>query len=281
MPTQSQPPIASAKPSDLFVRLISGVGVIAVTLLFAYAGGWLYTVFVVAVIFATALEIHRLLQDAGYRSAISTVLLAAVAGFVGIRWPQWMILALALSAVLLATLAWQLRQTQGRRFGDWASSFAAGLYLGWTGGHLAELREVPNGLAWTALMLASVWLADSGAYVVGRLFGRHKLSPRISPGKTWEGYVGGVVLSTLAGTAVGTFSPIGWMVGAAAGFLVGALSVLGDLIESMIKREAHVKDSGRLIPGHGGVFDRIDSLLWAAVIVFYVWVFVSSFGSIF
>ena len=240
----------------------------AVTVLFAYLGGWAFTLFVAVLIAAATVELGQLLRLSGYNASIGTAIAAAVAAFVGIRWPEWR--APAVSAVLLATLAWQLRQSQGRRFGDWASSFAGGLYLGWTGGHLAELREVPNGLAWVALALATVWLADSGAYLAGRLFGKHKLAPRISPGKTWEGYIGGIFTSAVGGTAIGIVSSIGWPVGFIAGLLVGSLSIFGDLIESMIKREAHAKDSGHIIPGHGGVFDRIDSLLWAAVTVFYV-----------
>jgi phosphatidate cytidylyltransferase len=212
----------------------------------------------------------QLLRLAGYNASLAAALLTAAAAFIGIRFPNLFILAPALSLVLLASLAWQLRRAQSSVIGDWAVSFAGGFYLGWTGGHLAELRELPDGWEWLVLTLAAVWLADSGAYAFGRLFGRRKLAPLISPGKTWEGYLGGALVSTMGGLVAGALTPIGALPGAVAGLLIGALSVFGDLIESMIKRQAHAKDSGRLIPGHGGVFDRIDSLLWAAVITFYV-----------
>ena len=266
MPTPSPQP----QPASFGIRLASGIAIIIITALFAYLGGWAFTAFVAVMIAATLFELCHLLELAGTRVSRSAAFGAAAAAFAGIRWSSWPVLVPAISVALLVTLAWQLQQSHVKRFGDWASSFAGGLYIGWTGGHLAQLREVPNGLAWVALAFVTVWLADSGAYMVGQLFGRHKLAPRLSPSKTWEGYAGGIMTSTIGGVVVGFVSPIGAMVGGIAGALVGCLCLFGDLIESMLKREAHVKDSGHLIPGHGGVFDRIDSLLWSAVIVFYV-----------
>ncbi len=114
-----------------------------------------------------------------------------------------------------------------------------------------------------------VWAADSGAYLFGRLFGKHKLAPCVSPGKTWEGFFGGLLTSAFISWLFGLWAPL---VVAPATLLICSLiaalaSVLGDLTESMFKREAGIKDSGHLIPGHGGILDRIDSLT-AAVPVF-------------
>jgi phosphatidate cytidylyltransferase len=267
-PSQSKP-----KSNDLAVRILSGLIVILLSVAFGFIGGWWFTLFVVVIIGLATYELWRLFVSTGYQASLPVMLLTAAAAFVGIRFPNLFILAPALSLVLLATLAWQLRRAQVRTFGDWAVSFAGGFYLGWTGGHLADVRELPNGWWWLVTMLVAVWLTDSGAYLFGRLFGRHKLAPAISPGKTWEGYLGGALLGTAGGAIVGALTPVGITAGAVTGLLVGALSVFGDLIESMIKRQAHAKDSGHLIPGHGGVLDRIDSLLWASVITFYVGVF--------
>jgi phosphatidate cytidylyltransferase len=258
------------------VRVVGGILVIAFTAVFAYLGGWAFTLFVALVLAVAVYELWRLLCSANYHASLGATGLTAAAVFIGIRFPELPLLAPAITLVLLASLAWQLRRTQSRNIGDWAVSFAGGFYLGWTNGHLAELRQLTDGLWWLALTFATVWLADSGAYAAGRLFGRHKMAPAISPGKTWEGYVGGILASTVGGLVVGLLTPLELLSGLMAGVLVGALSVFGDLIESMIKRQAHAKDSGHLIPGHGGVFDRIDSLLWACVIVFYV---ASSFGA--
>ena len=128
------------------------------------------------------------------------------------------------------------------------------------------------------LVLPAVWLADSGAYFIEKGIGRHHITPRLSPKKTWEGYLGGILVGTL-GTALlayglafiaGPESMLTPFRGALLGFILSALTILGDLGESMFKRQVGIKDSSNLIPGHGGVFDRIDSWLWAGVIGYYV-----------
>lgn len=120
------------------------------------------------------------------------------------------------------------------------------------------------------LLFLLVWGCDSFAYYTGRSFGRHKLAPRVSPNKTWEGTIGGLIGGTLIGTAAATW----WVfpeLGPGRGALVGALATsagqLGDLVESMWKRGAGVKDSGRFLPEHGGFYDRVDSLLFAAPVL--------------
>lgn len=125
------------------------------------------------------------------------------------------------------------------------------------------------GAWWLLYVMLLVWGADSGAYMFGKLFGKHKLAPKISPGKTWEGFVGGLATSAIISLLFSVYAPLG-----VAPFtllvcsVIAALaSVLGDLTESMFKREAGIKDSSHLIPGHGGVLDRIDSLT-AAIPVF-------------
>jgi phosphatidate cytidylyltransferase len=110
------------------------------------------------------------------------------------------------------------------------------------------------------LVLILVWIADTAAYFVGRAWGRRKLAPSISPGKTWEGAAGGVVGAFLyAILCAGFFERVSWPVLLAAAMLLAALSIVGDLFESAAKRQAEVKDSGALLPGHGGILDRIDS----------------------
>jgi phosphatidate cytidylyltransferase len=258
------------KRSELFVRIISGISVIAITFAFGIVGGAWFTLFVFAIMLITTYELWKLCIAAAYKPSLAVALLTAMAAFAGIRWPTLPILIPAMSIALLATLGIQLARTEKRRFGDWAVSFAGGFYIGWTCGHIAELRELANGDWWLLLTLACVWLADSGAYAFGRLFGRHKMAPAISPNKTWEGYAAGAITALLGGTLIGWVSPLGLASGVLTGGLIGVFSVMGDLIESLIKREAHAKDSGKLIPGHGGIFDRIDSLLWAGVIAFMV-----------
>ncbi len=125
------------------------------------------------------------------------------------------------------------------------------------------------GAWWLLYVMVLVWGADSGAYMFGRLFGKRKLAPKVSPGKTWEGFFGGLLTSALISVLFGNFAPLSVEpVALLVCSVTAALaSVLGDLTESMFKREAGIKDSGNLIPGHGGILDRIDSLT-AAVPVF-------------
>lgn len=126
-----------------------------------------------------------------------------------------------------------------------------------------------TGAWWLLYVMLLVWGADSGAYMFGKLFGKHKLAPKVSPGKTWEGLIGGLVTSALISWLFGRYAPLNVvpMTLLACSVIAALASVLGDLTESMFKREAGIKDSGHLIPGHGGILDRIDSLT-AAVPVF-------------
>jgi phosphatidate cytidylyltransferase len=162
---------------------------------------------------------------------------------------------------------------------DFAVTVGGIVYLGWIGSYLIELRNLDNGLWWLLLVLPSVWFADSAAYFIGSRFGKHRLSPRLSPRKTWEGYWGGVAFGTLGGAGLAVLwhslgSPaVTWWQGALLGAFLSILTTLGDLGESMIKRQAGVKDSSNIIPGHGGVLDRMDSWLWAGALgyFFIVW----------
>lgn len=158
---------------------------------------------------------------------------------------------------------------------DFAVTAAGLAYLGWVGAYLLDLRNLPNGGWWLFLVLPSVWMADSGAYTIGAAYGRHKLAPRLSPKKSWEGYWAGAFTGTVYGGflafAYSTWGPLEvsiWQ-GAALGLVLSVIAPLGDLGESLFKRPAGIKDSGTIIPGHGGAFDRIDAWLWAAVIGYY------------
>lgn len=127
------------------------------------------------------------------------------------------------------------------------------------------LRRYEPGGRWLVLaLLLLVWAADAAAYFAGRAWGRHRLAPRLSPAKTWEGLVGGLVGAAVAGAVAGTWSPVGPGILAPLAAVTAVFSVAGDLAESRLKRASGAKDSGRLIPGHGGLLDRIDSLTAAA-----------------
>jgi phosphatidate cytidylyltransferase len=132
------------------------------------------------------------------------------------------------------------------------------------------LRRLDDGLAWVFLLLALAWLCDTGGYFAGRFFGRRKLYERVSPKKTWEGFFGGIILTTvgvfvLRATALPALSAVD---AAIIGVGLGTVGVVGDLAESMLKRAFNVKDSGWIMPGHGGLLDRVDSVLFIAPLLY-------------
>jgi len=184
----------------------------------------------------------------------------------------------ALSAVVLVALTIHLLDYEHGRDQaalDFAITVGGIAYLGWVAAYMIDLRGLPNGGWWIMFVFPVVWLSDSGAYMIGVKYGRHKMLPRLSPHKSWEGYFAGVVGGAISGAffafAYTRFGPLNLSVwqGALLGLIFGVLTTLGDVGESLFKRFASVKDSGSLFPGHGGAFDRIDSLIWAAVIGYF------------
>jgi phosphatidate cytidylyltransferase len=155
----------------------------------------------------------------------------------------------------------------------WVWTLAGILYLGFLLGHLTALRGLPDGRPWVYFALFTTWVSDTAAYFIGRKFGKHKLAPDISPGKTWEGAIGGLAGAAL--TSIMFFTPTIIQLPASyrelipLSLLVSALGQAGDLIESLMKRNMAVKDSGILLTGHGGILDRIDSLIFAGAVVYY------------
>ena len=136
--------------------------------------------------------------------------------------------------------------------------------------HLYLLRQLPRGIEWTFLTILLVWATDIGAYLIGRQFGRHLLAPQVSPKKTVEGSLGGLLFSIAM--ALAFWYIVGgaiWITYISLAVIIGVSAQIGDLFESALKRSAGVKDSGKLIPGHGGVLDRFDSLIFALPLVYY------------
>ena len=129
---------------------------------------------------------------------------------------------------------------------------------------------LPAGAWWLLVALLGVWVFDGAAFFAGRHFGRHKLAPLISPGKTWEGVVGGFVFCILVCLILTVVRPLGlpWYLAILLALLIGIAATLGDLAESLIKRQTNVKDSGQMMPGHGGLLDRIDSCLFVLIVVY-------------
>lgn len=175
------------------------------------------------------------------------------------------------SLLIVAAFAWHVN-AMGMRIADTAVVVLGALLIGLSLAHLIAVRSMQHGVALTLTILVSVWAADVLAYVVGSLVGSHKLAPRISPHKSWEGFVAGTVGTVAVWLTLPFFVDTGlthaWLVVIGIGVAIAGL--VGDLFESRIKREAGIKDSGSLLPGHGGMFDRIDSLLLVSIVAYHL-----------
>lgn len=181
-------------------------------------------------------------------------------------------------AVVLPLVWFLMRPQKEEAFNRWAWTLAGILYVGWLLSYLVATRELEDGRNWVFFILFVTFASDTAAFFIGRAFGRHKLAPQISPGKTQEGAVGGIlgaILVSLFFILPTPFKlPLIWWQAVLLGLLVSIFGQLGDLAESLFKRNMDAKDSGKLLPGHGGLLDRIDSVVFAGVVVYYyvVWV---------
>lgn len=183
-----------------------------------------------------------------------------------------LVIPILLTSAVVLPLFWLLRHPQKEgAFTDWAWTMAGILYIGWLLSYFVALRGLDNGREWVFLAMFATFGSDTTAFFIGRALGKHHLAPHISPGKTWEGAVAGVFGSVIVSLVlVHLFNlPLGYGWTILLGLLVSIFGQLGDLVESLLKRNMGVKDSGRLIPGHGGFLDRIDSVILAGIVVYY------------
>lgn len=267
--------------SDMFLQraLVTLVlGPLAV--LFIFLGGLYYFIPLFLVVGLATVEYATMMAHLGWRLPVAIILPAVLAQLVAAQWPEIQlgapVMAISLvAAALYALWAYEKRGAasgqRGTAAAEWAALIAGILMLGWMGGHFFLLRGLEEaGAAWTILVMVGTWVADSAAYIFGTRLGRHKLAPRLSPGKTIEGYVSGIVVGTLLTVGLAQLLSLPLWLALVIGLLVSVVSPAGDLAISLLKREAGLKDSGRMLPGHGGAFDRIDSLLWSVTISYYV-----------
>lgn len=181
-------------------------------------------------------------------------------------------ISLLITSAIVISLIWLLFRSPGERaFSSWAWTIAGVFYIGWMLGYWIDLRNLEVGRDWVFWALFVTFASDTGAFFVGRAWGRHLLAPDISPGKTWEGAMGGLMSGIVASLILsGILSlPLKFWHLALSGGIISLLAQFGDLVESLLKRNTGVKDSGKLIPGHGGVLDRADSLMFVGVVVYY------------
>ena len=240
-----------------------------------YLGGLFYFLPVFALLLIATWEYAHLARHIGWQVSPWLLLPLVAALLVEAQWPQYdlyaHLLVLGVFVPMVAALWHYERRSSPTVPADWLATAAGVLLLGGIGGYFFRLRGIPEmAVQWTIMAMVGTWIADSGAYVFGRTLGRHKLSPRLSPNKTVEGYVGGIFAGTLTTVLLAYFFDIPLALGLLLGLVVSGVSPAGDLGISLLKREAGVKDSGHLLPGHGGALDRIDSLLWSVAFAYFL-----------
>jgi phosphatidate cytidylyltransferase len=276
-------PAAQNGRDSLALRLVSGAVFVPLFILLAWRGGAVYLGFVLLFVCLGLLEFYRLLEAKGERPYRGLGLVAGLLLVVSIYFRLGLHANLLLTLVLMITMVSELLRSDNRGAVHAIGGTLFGVfYVAWLGSHLVFLRELPllAGLDYglggrlVLFLFLCAWGCDTGAYLTGRAWGRHPLLPRVSPKKSVEGAIGGV----LAGGGLGLVGALSFVpfLGPGRGFLCGLLIAvsgeIGDLVESLLKRDAACKDSAAAmtIPGHGGVLDRFDSILFAAPAFYYV-----------
>ena len=255
-------------------RVASALVILPPLVLFLlYASPLLFLMLVLALIGLSLREYFQILQYAHLSLCTHVTWLAAFALAITAYFGAvpWLPLALFCSLVALTISVMLSAAHVAHFFPMLVYSVFGVLFIGWTLSHLILLRLLPAGPWYILFLCAVVWVGDSAAMYIGKSLGRHKLAPAISPGKTWEGAVGCVVGGVCtAVVSAGFWLPhlVLWQY-VVLGLCISLAAQISDLGESMLKRYAGVKDSGGLIPGHGGILDRIDSMLFAAPTLVY------------
>jgi phosphatidate cytidylyltransferase len=263
-------------------RTLTALGLAVIGLPAIIYGGVFYFLLIAVLLGGCAWEYVRMFRAVHFEPdqivTIAGVLCIATARFFFAQAAIPVLVLFVLLAMAVHVFAYERGRDQAPV--DFAVTVAGVVYLGWIGSYLLDLRQLPQGGWWLMLVLPIIWGGDTGAYSIGSVYGKHKMTPRLSPKKSWEGYFAGLVTSILVGAFFAyaysslTPQPLGGLItplqGAFLGLVIGALVPLGDLGESMFKRQGGLKDSSNVLPGHGGFFDRVDSWIWGAALGYFI-----------
>ena len=270
-----------------FISAVIGVPIILTT---AFIGlPWLSVLVAIIACFGT-LEFYRMAEKMGARPAILLGIIWSLSFIISAHGYDWMTSWIALGGAIV-TLSWhQIGRlsniplfakigvtSQGFRYDlvSWFYTTAGAFYIGWTLSLIVLLRQEVNGVGWILVVILGTFTTDTGAFFTGKALGKRLLAPNISPNKTWEGAIGGflVGVTTVVLLADSLYLNISILESIVLGILIGISAQIGDLIESKLKRASGVKDAGHIIPGHGGILDRVDSIVLVIVVVyhFFAW----------
>jgi phosphatidate cytidylyltransferase len=274
-----------------FITALVGIAVIVPIIWFGEP--W-FTILVAVCGALGTFEFYRLVSTAKvppltYFGIIWTILLiisrnSALQSFVDSYFDTTPLIPLILTSAIILPLIWLvLRPRKSESFASWVWTIAGIIYIGWLLGYLVSIRGIDSenseiGRNWVFFALFTTFASDSSAFFIGRAFGKRRLAPLISPGKTWEGAIAGVIGAIIFSLLFTLPTPLrinlSWAQAIALGLVVSVMGQLGDLAKSLFKRNMGAKDSSQLMPGHGGFLDRMDSVVFACVVVYYylIWV---------
>lgn len=253
--------------SNLAVRSLTGLVGIPLLIAVVWYGD---PILVPVVAVASTIAVWEFLRLSGHNNAPSPKFFALYAPFFAVCAWQDASPGFEIAGALILPLVWLIFKRSGNAFHSWAWISMGLLYAAWLPAHAILLRNEVDGKGWLFIAIFATFAVDIAAYFGGRAFGRRKLAPAISPGKTIEGAVFGFIGGILAAWLISIpfdFLPVGEAL--VAGAVIGVVSQVGDLAESMIKRSVGVKDTGVIIPGHGGILDRLDSLVFTVPVIYY------------
>lgn len=249
-----------------------------------YLGGWLYLILGLLVLLVATYEYSKIMQAIGWKTPLWLLFPAVLVQLLAGQWSELGLaepfLAFSFFICMVYGLWLHENEKSQNAVTDWFASAWGILLLGWLGSHFFRLRALDVDMIWqwTLLTFVANWASDIFAYVVGRFFtgkwlGRHQLTPKLSPNKTVEGYVAGVLLGTLFSCLLAYLMQLPLLPALFLTLIISVSSVFGDLGISLLKRVSGVKDSGQIIPGHGGILDRFDNLFWTIAIGYYFVIF--------
>ncbi len=255
-------------------RMLTGFLLGAIVMTAIIFGGVALLAMVLVIIILASKEYVKILKHKGFFPSIKVILLSELL----LAWvayeQRFDLAALVLTLCSTASFMWVLFCGRQPYIANVATTLLGIVYCGWFPLHIIFLRNLScdkydSGLGFVVLMFTAILLTDIGAYYIGRHFGKRKLAPVISPNKTIEGSIGGIIFALLGALVIGYFINLEWYIALIAGLLCTVFAQIGDLSESLIKRDAGVKDSGDSLPGHGGFLDRTDSFVFAIPIMYY------------
>lgn len=255
-------------------RMLTGLIVGTLVMLCLIEGKLALLALLIAVFIFGTKEYVKILNHKGFYPSLTMIYLTQTLLLLHAAFNNFDGALITLTFCVIGAFLWILFRGRQPYIANVATTVLGMIYCGWLPLHLTFLRHLScerfnDGLVFLVMLLISVILTDTGCYYVGRNFGKHKLAPVISPNKTIEGSIGGIICAIIGSMVIGCYIGLEWYLSFGIGLICTVFAQLGDLCESLIKRDAGVKDSGDLLPGHGGFLDRCDSYILTIPVMYY------------